>query len=306
MVSYEISPVTLQQMQVFLSVAETLSFSHSAKQLNMTQPGISKSIVSLESLLGFSLFERTSRKVSLTEEGTLLYQKWKYALNMVQSGYMEALSVHDNRIRRLNVGVVNTADCARYFWNAAGAFQKAHPEILLNVEAEDMKVLENSLADDVYDVIFIPDFERYSVQLPGYQWKYAAKAPVQVIVPVNHPLTRKSMLTLEDIKDQPVTLIDPAVNPNFLHDLRELYRAIGAEPVVGEVYRSNFQIRFAQRTKTQIHITDDFWEYHETDFSKKIPLQGFENGIICVWKKGNGKKILKAFLERFPVEGKDL
>ena len=66
------------------------------------------------------------------------------------------------------------------------AFQKAHPEILLNVEAEDMKVLENSLADDVYDVIFIPDFERYSVQLPGYQWKYAAKAPVQVIVPVNH------------------------------------------------------------------------------------------------------------------------
>ena len=67
MVSYEISPVTLQQMQVFLSVAETLSFSRSAKQLNMTQPGISKSIVSLESLLGFSLFERTSRKVSLTE-----------------------------------------------------------------------------------------------------------------------------------------------------------------------------------------------------------------------------------------------
>lgn len=60
------------QLRCFLSVAEYLSFARAAEQLNMTQPAISHQISSLEKELDVQLFVRTTRSVTLTEEGSTL------------------------------------------------------------------------------------------------------------------------------------------------------------------------------------------------------------------------------------------
>lgn len=59
------------QLRCFLSVAEYLSFARAAEQLNMTQPAISHQISSLEKELDVQLFVRTTRSVTLTEEGSI-------------------------------------------------------------------------------------------------------------------------------------------------------------------------------------------------------------------------------------------
>ena len=66
---YTLTPITLQQIQIFLCAARIQNFTHAAAELNMTQPGVSKSIATLESILGFSLFEKSGRHVTLTKEG---------------------------------------------------------------------------------------------------------------------------------------------------------------------------------------------------------------------------------------------
>lgn len=300
MIDYNISSITLQQIKIFLSVAETLNFSKSASQLNMSQSGISKSILTMENTLGFSLFKRTSRRVSLTKEGLILYQKWQTISEQIQSGYVEALAEKNKNTCKINIGITNTTDSSRYFWKTANEFQENYPNISLSIESEDMKVLYHNLIDGNYDVIFLPDFERYDIDTSRFCWKYAALDAMQIIVPVGHPLSKAAELTLSDIAEYPITGIHPDTNPNFLKAIRKLYHYIDAEPVIGNLYRSNFQIRYAQMKVDSIHITDNFWNYQPDDFSRKIPLHGYANGIICVWDKYTANKQVQKFTACFP------
>ncbi|WP_426285638.1 LysR family transcriptional regulator [Luteibacter sp. E-22] len=59
-----------QAMRIFVKVAETESFSESARQLRMSAPAVTRAIAALEELIGARLFIRTTRSVKLTEPGS--------------------------------------------------------------------------------------------------------------------------------------------------------------------------------------------------------------------------------------------
>ena len=61
--------VTLRQLQVFESAARHLSFSRAAKELHLSQPGVSMQIRQLEDTVGHRLFELLGKKLFLTEAG---------------------------------------------------------------------------------------------------------------------------------------------------------------------------------------------------------------------------------------------
>lgn len=71
---------------VFYTVAECKNISSAAKKLYISQPAVSKSILKLEQNLKTTLFIRTSKGVSLTYEGKLLYQKVMNAFDSIKSG----------------------------------------------------------------------------------------------------------------------------------------------------------------------------------------------------------------------------
>ena len=73
----------LSKYKVFLCVAECSSISQSAEQLYISQPAVSMTIKKLEESLGTTLFLRKPRGVVLTENGRLLYDGVKQALNML-------------------------------------------------------------------------------------------------------------------------------------------------------------------------------------------------------------------------------
>lgn len=62
------------QLECFVAVAEHLNFSRASEELKMTQPAVSHQIRSLETELETVLFKRTSKSVTLTEEGILSSQ----------------------------------------------------------------------------------------------------------------------------------------------------------------------------------------------------------------------------------------
>ena len=64
---------SLSCYRIFYTVAKTGNISKAAKELYISQPAISKSIQKLEESMNCELFRRSSRGVSLTEEGELLY-----------------------------------------------------------------------------------------------------------------------------------------------------------------------------------------------------------------------------------------
>src|SRR5437764_539196 len=70
----------LQAMEIFVRVVETGSFSRTAAEFATSQPTVTRQVAAIESRLKVRLLNRNTRGVSLTEAGTLYYDKCKVLL----------------------------------------------------------------------------------------------------------------------------------------------------------------------------------------------------------------------------------
>ncbi|WP_284083631.1 LysR family transcriptional regulator [Acinetobacter nosocomialis] len=75
----------LSAISIFVTVVEAGSFVKAAEQLHLTRSAISKNIARLEEQLGVALFKRTTRSLSMTDEGALFYEHSCRALSEIQN-----------------------------------------------------------------------------------------------------------------------------------------------------------------------------------------------------------------------------
>jgi DNA-binding transcriptional LysR family regulator len=78
----------LANLRAFVAVAELGSFHAAAETLHLSQPALSRRISNLEEMLGARLFDRTTRRVSLTVVGRELSHKARFLLNQVESSML--------------------------------------------------------------------------------------------------------------------------------------------------------------------------------------------------------------------------
>lgn len=103
----------LDLYRIFWQVAKSKSFSNAARVLYMTQPAISQSIMQLEKELDIRLFNRTTKGVTLTNEGNHLFSYVNSAINLIDSGEEKLLEFKNLSIGELKIGVGDTI--SRYF-----------------------------------------------------------------------------------------------------------------------------------------------------------------------------------------------
>ena len=98
----------LSGYRIFYAVARAGNISRAAKDLYISQPAISKAVGRLEESLGVTLFTRSSRGVSLTAEGQVLYQHVSNAFDTLSRGEHELKRIRDFNIGQIRIGVSNT------------------------------------------------------------------------------------------------------------------------------------------------------------------------------------------------------
>lgn len=101
--------VELRHLRYFLAVAEEKHFGRAAQRLHMAQPPLSSQIKQLEAELGTVLLERTTRKVELTEAGTLLMERARQILAEVEATAFDVAEVGRGAAGVLRVGFAGTA-----------------------------------------------------------------------------------------------------------------------------------------------------------------------------------------------------
>lgn len=105
--------INLELYKVFFYVAKTLSFSEAAKKLFISQSAVSQSVKILESRLSKTLFIRSTKKVTLTKEGELLFKHIEPALNLIERGESQLLEASVLGEGQLRIGASDTI--CRYF-----------------------------------------------------------------------------------------------------------------------------------------------------------------------------------------------
>ena len=136
-------------MQAFVRVVEAGSFSAVARELRTTQPSVSKRVAALEARLGVKLLARSTRHLSLTDEGRRYYEQCRQIL--------EALDVAEGGARRSRRSVagtlrVGTAVALGRLKLVAviGEFLERHPEVTVELALNDRFV---DLVEEGIDVV---------------------------------------------------------------------------------------------------------------------------------------------------------
>lgn len=99
----------LRHLRYFITVAEELHFSRAAERLQIAQPPLSQQIRCLEEELGVQLFERTKRRVQLTDAGQVFLLEARRVLTQLEQAVRMAQRANRGEIGRLGVGVNATA-----------------------------------------------------------------------------------------------------------------------------------------------------------------------------------------------------
>ena len=153
----------LKSLRYFLAIAEEGSISAAAESLNLSQPNISRQMTLLEKELGAKLFERGSRRIALTEEGTLLRRRAVEILQLADTAVTEIGSAGKDVIGTVRIGCGET-DAMRVVARAIRRFSETHPMVRFELHsgnAEDVSdLLERGLVD--FGVLIEPtDKTRY-------------------------------------------------------------------------------------------------------------------------------------------------
>ena len=85
----------------FVTVAETQSFTLAAKKLGISTAHVSRQVSDLESRLATKLLHRTTRKVSITEAGTIYYQRCRQLLDDLQEAEHAVNDLHSKPTGKL-------------------------------------------------------------------------------------------------------------------------------------------------------------------------------------------------------------
>jgi DNA-binding transcriptional LysR family regulator len=117
-----------RQLEYFLAVAETQSFSGAARALNIAQPSLSHSIASLERELGVTLFERLARGVRMTDAGAAMLEPARRVLRSFALVSGAARSANETGYGRITI-ITNTLWAVEPLVRVIGEFRLLHPSV---------------------------------------------------------------------------------------------------------------------------------------------------------------------------------
>lgn len=189
----------LQYLIEFAEVAKTLNFTEAAERLHVSQPTLSKHMISIEQDIGVKLFDRTPSKVALTEEGFYIMGVAEEVVGVIERAKIQLESMkskkpviiegrfEDSAISGL---ITATAEICRGNDLAPVAFNHTF------VKAPLTMLLEG----DIDLIIDMPPLDR--CEELGLVCQPIMARPMSVVVDKEHPLACKSALTAKELKDE--------------------------------------------------------------------------------------------------------
>ena len=158
--------VRLELYRVFLEVAKQGNISAAAQNLFISQSAVSQSVKQLEEQLQVRLFSRSTRGVSLTSEGKLLFEYVSHALGLLQSGEEKIAASRQLLTGELIIGASDTVT-KTYLLSRLEAFHKDYPDIRIRILNGTTSMVLDYLHAGQVDIAFAseaPDETVYSVR----------------------------------------------------------------------------------------------------------------------------------------------
>lgn len=199
-------------LKYFLAVAQEENITRAAEVLLTSQSNLSRQLAELEEQIGKKLFERGSRKITLTEEGMFLHKRAKEIVELVERTEGDLIAFDEVPSGIVHIGAAETY-AMRLIADAMLTLRKSQPQIQYDIFSgstiEVTEQLNKGLLD--FGILVAP------VNLQKYDY---LRLPMNdifgVVMRKDSPLADFEVVRPEDIKDKPVLCSKQQLDGNVL------------------------------------------------------------------------------------------
>jgi LysR family hydrogen peroxide-inducible transcriptional activator len=193
----------LRDVEYFVAVAETQHFGRAAERCAVSQAGLSEQIRKLEALLGVALFERTTRRISLTPEGEALLVEARGLLDAARALLNAAQRRSEPLDGSLRLGVIATLG-PYYLPALLREVRQGFPQLDLKLEEGRTAFLIEALRDAELDAVLL------ALPIPATDMAVEPLffEPFRAAFPAEHRLATRNRLTLADLQGDDLLLLE--------------------------------------------------------------------------------------------------
>jgi DNA-binding transcriptional LysR family regulator len=217
--------LNLRQIEAFRAVMLTGSVVGAARQMSVTQPGVSRTIGLMELRIGYPLFERRGRRLVPTPEAEALYREIEQLY-----GSIERISQVAQDIRFQRAGALRVATLpALAQWlvpRAIARFQSTRPNVTVFVQSLPSRQIAELVSTRQFDlgVVEMP------VSRPAIEIEPLAPVSSMAVLPAKHRLATKKQISLKDLDGERMVMLS---QHSFVrYQLDEAFSSLGVAPNV--------------------------------------------------------------------------
>jgi DNA-binding transcriptional LysR family regulator len=222
--------IELRHLRYFIAVAEELHFGRAARRLNLSQPPLSQQIRRLEELLGYPLFLRTSRAVTMTGAGAVFLERAQRTLRKMEEDLEATRAVARGEAGSLMVGFIGSGMLTR-LPAMLGLYRARYPKVNLHLREFHTSGVIRALLEGSLDVGFLRD----GGPVTGLEVETLFDEPFYAVLPSAHPLARRSTHSVVDVfalRDEPFVFFSPTAGTRAYEKPVSLCLAAGFRPRV--------------------------------------------------------------------------
>jgi len=292
--------VTLEQIHVFLTIADTQSLTRAAELLYTSQPAISRTLSQFEKSIGVRVFSRSNSGVRLTREGEFLREKLSRICAQLDELFRDAAnnSLFTDRNLRLTLPIsYDHVDDYKLIRQIIQAYQEKYPEVTTYESMCEFHEIRNQLENDLTDIIVAPEF--VVSDMPYCKKRAIGQYKMYIAVSENHPLAQLDKIEPKQLSGETIYLVPHHGTKEAEQHARGIYLQMGFTPK---------SIKFALNYQTLLHYINSgkgvsICAKFNTVSAEKIKyyeVEQAQTAVIVGWREESLTKEAEDFLALVP------
>lgn len=231
----------LRHVRYFVALAEELHFGRAAARLGISQPPLSQQIKILEDTLSARLFNRTNRRVELTQAGLLFLAEARAILERADRALSVAMRAERGELGELRIAMFPSAPLMARIGDAILAFRRTYPDVRLILNEVESHQQTQGLVEGREEIAIIRS--NVAPILPStLRATELFREPFLVIMRVDHPLAKRRRIAISALAQEPFVFYGDRMGKTLPHQVLLICRSAGFEPRVGQLANGNATI----------------------------------------------------------------
>ncbi len=278
--------MTLTQIQYFIAAAESMNFTRAARQMFVSQQVVSRQIHLLEEELGFPLFKRGKKSLSLTDSGKILYDTWARHRRETRQSISESLLLNHKQ-RTIRVGVLEISKIIDIIIPKIKLLNSRFPNISWDYYLGNFAEIEHAVDTSAIDLAVTLSTELKRSH-PEDQKYLLQKLDLGIFVGYSHPLSHRESLGIQDLENETFLLFSKEISYDATNKILTDCRLNGYSPHKIKYYSNISHMEFDLLSGKGVAVGYDIFFRSAGISLKKFPLHPLESleksDLIVAWR----------------------